>query len=98
MLYIKHNDEWGRENTKEHLRSAIVDVANKQRKAIAEWEKDNPGWASSEKGKEEYIELVQSVMTDINAPQTENRIIRNIAKETVIQKQPLDLRSNFKKN
>ena len=88
VLYIKDNDAWGRQNTKEHLRNAIVDVANKQRKAIAEWEKQNPAWASTEKGKEKYIQLVQSVMTDINAPQMENRIIKNIAKETVIQKQP----------
>ena len=87
VLYIKNNDEWARENSTDHIRYAIGDVANKQRKAIAEWEKDNPDWKSTEKGKEEYITLVQSVMTEI-APQTENRIIRNIAKETVIQKQP----------
>ena len=87
VLYIKNNDEWARENSTDHIRDAIGDVANKQRKAIAEWEKDNPDWKSTEKGKEEYITLVQSVMTEI-APQTENRIIRNIAKETVIQKQP----------
>lgn len=87
VLYIKDNDEWNRQNTTQHLRTAIVDVANKQRKAIAEWERQNPTWKSTAHGREDYIRLVQSVMADIDAPQTENQIIRTIAKETVIKKQ-----------
>ena len=85
-LYIKDNDEWDRENGKEKLRVAISDVANKQRKAITDWEAQNPNWESSEKGKEEYIHLVRSVMTDISATPNENKIIKSIAKETVIDK------------
>lgn len=85
-LYIKDNDEWDRENGKERLRDAIGDVANKQRKAISEWEIQNPDWAQSDKGKEEYIQLVKSVMTDISEGPTENKIIKSIAKETLIDK------------
>jgi len=85
-IYIKDNDEWDREKGKERLRDAIGDVANKQRKAISEWEIQNPDWAHSDKGKEQYIQLVQSVMTDISAGPTENKIIKSIAKETLIDK------------
>lgn len=87
VLYIKDNNEWNRGDSTAPIRSAIVDVATKQRKAIAEWEKLNPGWDTSEQGREEYIRIVKSVMADVNIPQDENRIIRNIAKETVINKQ-----------
>lgn len=86
-LYIKDNNEWDRENGKARLRSAINDVANKQRKAISAWEKENPEWEESEKGKEEYIRLVQSVMTDVSSGPNENKIIKCIAKETVIDKE-----------
>tara|TARA_Y100001935_G_scaffold208345_1_gene177864 strand:+ start:8507 stop:9562 length:1056 start_codon:yes stop_codon:yes gene_type:complete len=85
-LYIKDNNEWDRENGKERLRSAINDVANKQRKAISTWEKEHPQWTETEKGKEEYIKLVQSVMTDVSNGANENKIIKSIAKETVIDK------------
>ena len=86
-LYIKDNNEWDRENGKARLRSAINDVARKQRIAIQQWEKENPEWDESERGKEEYIRLVQSVMTDLTSPPNENKIIKSIAKETVIDKE-----------
>ena len=39
ILYIKDNDEWEKEDGKNVLRYAINDVAEKQRKAIFNWEK-----------------------------------------------------------
>jgi len=86
-LYIKDNNEWDRENGKEKIRSAINNVANKQRKAISTWEREHPTWAKSDKGKEEYIRLVQSVMADVSSGTNENKIIKSIAKETVIEKE-----------
>jgi hypothetical protein len=85
-LYIKDNNEWDCENGKGKLKLAINDVANKQCKAIKDWEMHNPDWSNSEKGKDEYICLVRSVMSDINQDTTENKIIKTIAKETVIDK------------
>ncbi len=86
-LYIKDNDEWDRENGKKKIRIAINTVANKQRKAISEWEKEHPEWAESEKGKEEYIRLVQSLISDVSSGMNENKIIKTIAKETIIEKE-----------
>ena len=86
VLYIKNNNEWGRQHSKEQLRTAIDGIAKKQRKAITDWENENPDWNQSEKGKQEYIRLVHSVMSDMNNQNTENIIIKNIAKETIINK------------
>jgi len=83
-LYIKDNDEWERDLDNVRLRTAISDVAIKQRKAISDWERDHPDWSLSESGKEEYLMLVKSVMEDANESSSENRIIRSIAKETTI--------------
>ena len=85
-LYIKENDAWDREHGKTRLRSAIETVADKQRKAISDWESENPGWEDSEKGKEGYLKIVRSVMADVSQESEENRIIKNIAKETIIDK------------
>ncbi len=86
ILYIKDNDEWDRENGKEILKTAISNVAKKQRDAIADWERANPNWAATEIGKEEYINLVRSVMKEVNHTPDENKIIKSIAKETIIEK------------
>lgn len=83
-IYIKDNNEWDR--GKEKLKTAINDVADKQRKAVSEWEQKNPGWIESDKGKDEYIRLLQSVMADVSSAPNENKIIKCIAKETVIDK------------
>jgi len=85
-LYIKENNEWECDNGKEILRSAISNVANRQRKSISEWVADNPNWMDSDKGKDEYIQIVQSLMTDLREGQCENKIIKSIAKEMVIDK------------
>lgn len=86
-LYIKENDGWEKgegETGKMPLRSAIGTIADKQRKAIAEWEAEHPGWEDSEKGKDEYLTTVRSVMADVSQRADEDKIIKSIAKETAI--------------
>tara|TARA_B100000482_G_scaffold27611_1_gene17757 strand:+ start:309 stop:908 length:600 start_codon:yes stop_codon:yes gene_type:complete len=85
-LYIKDNNEWERENGKGKLKTAINDVASKQRTAIIEWRNENPNWNETDKGKEEYIQLMQNLMIDITQESNENKIIKNIAKQTIIDK------------
>lgn len=85
-LYIKDNNEWERENGKGKLKTAINDVASKQRSAIIEWRNENPKWNETDKGKEEYIQLMQNLMIDITQESNENKIIKNIAKQTIIDK------------
>lgn len=85
-LYIKENNEWERDDNKQHIKMAINDIANKQRKTIMEWEEKNPNWENTENGKEEYIKIVQSAMKDVSESPTENKIIKNIVKEIIISK------------
>ncbi len=85
-LYIKDNNEWERENSNKKIKIAINDLASKQRNAIIEWKNEHPKWNDSDKGKEEYIHLMQSLMIDITKGNNENKIIKNIAKETIIDK------------
>ena len=85
-MYIKDNNEWERDSNKSKLKEAISEVAIKQRQAIIDWETKNPHWSKSEQGKDEYLKIVKSVMSDVSLETNENKIIKCIAKETVIDK------------
>jgi hypothetical protein len=86
-LYIKENNEWEKDDKKEHIKTAINDVANKQRNTIKDWEEKNPNWENTDNGRGEYIRIVQTAMRDVSESQTENKIIKNIIKEAVISKE-----------
>ena len=86
-LYIKDNNEWERENSKNKLHNAISKVAQKQRQTITEWEKANENWQTNPESSQEYINLVREVTKDV-VPD-ENKIIKNIIKETTILKDPM---------
>tara|TARA_B110000483_G_C18106247_1_gene507812 strand:+ start:246 stop:1136 length:891 start_codon:yes stop_codon:yes gene_type:complete len=85
-LYIKDNDEWERDTGKNKLKEAISEIAIKQRQAIVDWETTNPDWSKTERGRDDYLEIVKSVMSDVSIGTNGNKIIKCIAKETVIDK------------
>ena len=86
ILYIKDENKWekeGQENTK--LRKAIQRVAYKNSKMLSEFRKEHPDCGKSEsKYSDQYNKLIVESMT--GGQEKENKIIKNIAKEVVIQK------------
>jgi hypothetical protein len=64
----------------------LNNIAFKQRRAISDWEKENPNWMKSDRGKEDYINLVRSVMADVPSAVKDNKIIKNIVREVQINK------------
>lgn len=85
-LYIKDANEWERvDDNREQMKKPIIDIADKQRKAIKQWESAHPGWSTTDKGKDEWTELVQNVMDTVDdRTPGENRIIKGVAKEVKI--------------
>lgn len=85
-LYIKDANEWERvDDNREQMKKPITDIADKQRKAIKHWENAHPGWSTTDKGKDEWTELVQNVMGTVDdCISGENRIIKGVAKEVKI--------------
>ena len=81
VLYVRENDAWakGPEST-QRLTDAINEAANRQRKAIAQWEKSNPEWMRSDEGRARYLKLVEQVMGDTGAKQSLSHIIRGVAR------------------
>jgi hypothetical protein len=90
-LYIKSNNEWTKENEdKIILTNAIKHVAHKNMKQISEWTKDHPEYNDSDsKQSDKYLQIVSEAMsgsTKEEAIKNYNKIIKNIIKETVIEK------------
>jgi hypothetical protein len=90
-LYIKNNNEWNKEDgERKVLTSAIKHVVNKNIKQIPEWTKVHPDFNDSDsKQNDKYLQIVMESMSGSSqeeANKNYNKIIKNIAKETVIEK------------
>jgi hypothetical protein len=90
-LYIKNNDQWNKDNEdKSLLTNAIKHVAHKNMKQISEWTKEHPEYNDSQsKQNDKYLKIVSESMSGSTLEETNKnytKIIKNIVKETVIDK------------
>ena len=91
-LYIKSNNEWNKENDeKTILTNAIKHVAYKNMKQISEWTKDHPEYNDPDsRENDRYLQIVSEAMsgsTKEECCKNYNKIIKNIAKEAIIDKE-----------
>ena len=86
ILYVKDNDTWEKDNeNKQMVKNAISTVAKRQINKIKEWEAYNPDWNKTENGTQMYIEMVRN-LGGCDDERSDNKIIKTIAKETIIGK------------
>ena len=90
-LYIKNNDEWTKEDPdKSNITKAVKKVSNKNIQQIFEWQKKYPEYKDIEsKQNDRYQEMLFDVMggsTDEEQSKNLEKIIRNITKEVIIDK------------
>jgi hypothetical protein len=86
VLYVKDNNIWEKESLERpKIKNAITTIAKKQVDAIKEWEEKHPTWRHTDSGTNSYCEMVREV-TSGGENDNDNRIIRSIAKEVVIEK------------
>jgi hypothetical protein len=91
ILYIKDNGEWQKDDEeKSKLTKAIKIVGNKNMKQITEWQKAYPEYNDpSSKQNDKYMKMLCNAMSGSTKEESEknyDKIIRNIAKEVVINK------------
>jgi hypothetical protein len=91
ILYIKENNEWTKDNEqKTALTKAIKCIANKNLKQISEWQKQNPMYNDPEsKQNDKYQKILFNCMSGSTKEEADNnyeKIIKNVAKKTVITK------------
>lgn len=92
ILYIKNNNEWIKDTEdKAELTKAIKTIANKNIKQIIEWQKLHPDYNNPKsKQSDKYQKIILNSMSGSTKEESDKnygKIIKNIAKETVIDKQ-----------
>ena len=91
VLYIKDNGIWQKEDAeKSKLTNAIKIIGNKNIKQISEWQKTYPEYNNPKsKQNDKYLKIVMNSMsgsTKEEADTNYEKIIRNIAKKVIINK------------
>ena len=91
-FYVKNEDTWSKNdnNNNDKLKIMIQNVAGKNMKQIYEWQKLNPEYCDpSSKSSDTYQKMLFQVMNGDTIEESNeniNKIIKNIAKETIIFK------------
>jgi hypothetical protein len=90
-LYIKDDNQWHKEDEhKPILTKAIKQVANKNIKQISEWQKIHPDYSDPDsKQNDKYMKIVLNSMSGSSKAESDKnyeKIIKNVIKETVIDK------------
>jgi len=87
-MYIKDKEKWEKDEKHEKMKNTIIKIANKERNAISSWVDINPDWFDTEAKQMEYLTLVNKVCEPIeNDIKNEKKIIKNIGKEIVLNKE-----------
>ena len=94
VLYIKDSDQWVKESPdKPILTKAIKVIANENIKKIKDWKEINPDCTDSDSKKNNlYLKIVSNSMNGLTKEESDkniNKIINNVAKETIIQKEKI---------
>jgi hypothetical protein len=100
VIYIKDENKWQKEDEdKNRMRKIIKKVAFKNQKLLSKYKEEHPGCNYSEsKYSDQYSKIVIEAMGgcgDKNETEQENKIIQNITKEILIDKNitfPLEMR------
>lgn len=90
-LYVKDKDIWEKENDENtKIKCAIKHIAHKNVQQISEWQQENPEYSDSESiVSEKYMKIISHSMggfTDEEDETNYSKIIKDVAKEVVIQK------------
>jgi hypothetical protein len=90
-LYIKDDNQWSKDDEqKSNLTKAIKQVAHKNMKQISEWQKLNPDYSNPDsKQNDRYQKIIFNSMSGSTKEESDKnyeKIAKNIAKQTVIEK------------
>jgi hypothetical protein len=90
IIHVKDNDTWVKDDDKKHMKRAIKLIEHKNIKLVPGWLKANPKADDiSTKKHEEYMKILNNSMGEMKDEDNERnyeKIIRNVSKEILIDK------------
>ena len=89
-LYIKEEDQWGKEEDTQKLSDAIQEISRKSLIQFCKWKEENPEYMNldSEAGIK-YMAISMNSMAAGKRDEYHNKVIKAIAKETIIDKKQI---------
>ena len=82
-LYIKNN-EWEKDENKEHISKALKKLEKKQLKNIQKWIDNHPNYMNDDKEQEEFAEILRECGKSID--DNRNKIVKNLCNEVFVNK------------
>ena len=86
-IYVKEEEQWEKDHSKDVIQKGIQEITRKNMCQLMEWREDNPEYQDieSELG-EQSILMQQNSMAGPKRDEFYPRIIKNIAKDTILDK------------
>ena len=96
IVYVKDSNKWEKEDeNKTHLRKAVRIIANKNKDQVYPWREENPNYEILDTPEcNKFFEYTKASLGGYGKEEDlkfENKIINNILKETVIDKNLLEI-------
>ena len=89
-IYVKEEDQWEKDHSKEVIQKGIQEITRKNMRQLSEWREENPEYEDMETEKgEKSIAMQQSSMAGGKREEFYNKIIKNMAKKTIIDKKKM---------
>jgi hypothetical protein len=86
-IYVKEDDQWEKEKSKEVIQKGIQEITCKNMNQLMEWREENPEYNDMDSELSELsIGMQQHSMAGGKRDEFYTKIIKNMAKETVIEK------------
>ena len=82
-LYIKDENEWNKDETKEKIKKAIKKASGKNYNALQDWKEENPDFLNNESKTDYFTKTISTIGKTGN--NVEEKIIKNLCKETYVK-------------
>ena len=90
-LYVKYDNKWTKEDSEEKLNKAIQNVSYKGIGVLNEWKESNPEYQDiNSEFSERCLIMTKNTMAGYNRDSFYPKIIKNISKETVLDKTQIE--------
>ena len=82
-LYIKDNDNWSKDKSKEKLKSVINKASSKNFNALMDWKSLNPDYMNNEDKTDYFTKTISTIGK--SSESIDEKVIKNLCKETYVK-------------
>ncbi|NBX85102.1 MAG: hypothetical protein EBQ95_05785 [Gammaproteobacteria bacterium] len=87
ILYVKENEQWERDETQEHLRKSVNNIAYKQILSVENWKNSLPNLNCDDSLQLQYNSLLQKTLADPGEKDVK-KIVKSVCKQVYISDLP----------